>query len=397
MQRLITRAILPLIFLVILSFWWRMGQVSYEQLISPVDLLYESPNVATVQLIRDGENPYDPALYNGLPFVFTMYTPLFHYLTACLPIPDDNPFFFGRLLSLAAMLSSVGLLFCVTGRRTHVVVPALLCALFFALWIVPRYSAYVKNDSLALLFSVAAVVLVSRPVFRWQLFLVALLCLLAIASKQSFVSATAACFFYFLLNDRRRAIRFAACYALLAGIGGGLATAVWGNGFWFCTVVATRNPFVPDVGLTIFREAFGQPLVVWTTVITLLALISTGRLGVRVLFQQSPFAAYVLASGLVLVLTCWKLGADDNYFIEFYLAQLLFLAYWLRERPLEQLLSSQRVVLIAALLVCAGLEWKTARWSDYSYVDRAFLRQQEAVYDQMNGKLAAARTWLSMP
>ena len=57
---------------------------------APFDLVYETPNLSTIMLIKEGINPYDPAVYDALPFVITPYTPLYHYLVASLPVLESG-------------------------------------------------------------------------------------------------------------------------------------------------------------------------------------------------------------------------------------------------------------------------------------------------------------------
>lgn len=101
---------------IIVPVGWRFSQVSYHQLSFPFAMSFETPNLATVKVIKDGRNPYSPDVYNAMPFVLTMYTPLYHYFVAQLPIHSGNPFFYGRLVSLICVVACALLCFLVHRR-----------------------------------------------------------------------------------------------------------------------------------------------------------------------------------------------------------------------------------------------------------------------------------------
>jgi hypothetical protein len=102
LPRTVMAAALVLVALaIIVPIGWRFANVAYHQLYFPFDLCFETPNLATIKLIKDGWNPYSPDVYNGMPFILTMYTPLYHDLVALLPVARSNPFFYGRLVSAA--------------------------------------------------------------------------------------------------------------------------------------------------------------------------------------------------------------------------------------------------------------------------------------------------------
>ena len=58
---------------------WRVQTVVRWQLNSPFDLVFEGPNLATIQALGQGVNVYHPDFFNAPPFVFTLYTPLYHF------------------------------------------------------------------------------------------------------------------------------------------------------------------------------------------------------------------------------------------------------------------------------------------------------------------------------
>jgi hypothetical protein len=114
----LNRAIVLASSAIALAFLIRLSTVAIEQLGFPYDLVFEGPNLTSIELVRAGQNPYDPAIYAAPPFLLTMYTPLYHYLVAALPAHPENPFLTGRWVACIAMLTAAGGLFLVAGRRT---------------------------------------------------------------------------------------------------------------------------------------------------------------------------------------------------------------------------------------------------------------------------------------
>ena len=89
----------------------RVAVVARDQLPAPFDLTYETPNLATILSITEGKNIYSSEVYETGNFVFTMYTPAFHYLIAALPASTANPFLTGRLVAMTFMVLAASLVF----------------------------------------------------------------------------------------------------------------------------------------------------------------------------------------------------------------------------------------------------------------------------------------------
>ena len=64
--------------IVAIAFTVRFASVSVAQFEAPLDLLYETPTHATVEVIASGRDPYSPSVDDGPPFVLTMYTPAYY-------------------------------------------------------------------------------------------------------------------------------------------------------------------------------------------------------------------------------------------------------------------------------------------------------------------------------
>jgi hypothetical protein len=164
----------------------RVLLVSAQQLDVPRDLAYESPIQRSVDVIREGSNPYDPKVYNDGPFVLTMYTPFYFWLTSLLPSPAANPFWTARAVAGLSMFLAAATVLLVLPRRETNHFTLLACSVIFLIGPVVKSTAVARNDSLGLLFSALAVVLVARTKGSPRaLPLVAVLCCLAFWTKQS--------------------------------------------------------------------------------------------------------------------------------------------------------------------------------------------------------------------
>jgi hypothetical protein len=59
----LNRAIVLASSAIALAFLVRLSTVAIEQLGFPYDLVFEGPNLTSIELVRAGQNPYDPAIY----------------------------------------------------------------------------------------------------------------------------------------------------------------------------------------------------------------------------------------------------------------------------------------------------------------------------------------------
>ena len=241
---MVTKKIIVIISLAITIFSvYRIFLVAKDHLSTPFDLGYESPQLCTIRAIQKGHNIYDPDIYNELPFILTMYTPAYHYLVAFLPQHPSNRFFTGRIVSMVFMvLASFCLLF-PWRIRQDLTFSILAIGCFFIIHEILSRTLYLRNDSMALFFSGAAIILAERANNKpLRIIFVSLISFIAFTCKQPFLAATASCFLYFLVRNHRDALIFAVSCLFLFVIFGVFAQFYWGEGFWFSVFVAPINP-----------------------------------------------------------------------------------------------------------------------------------------------------------
>ena len=266
---------------------WRLQTVVRWQLTFPFDLVFESPNLSTITALRHGANIYSASVFDAPPFVFTLYTPLYHLVCAALPASGTNPFLTGRIVALVFMAAAILCALWVTKPR-HGTWMILAVSLFLLLHPVSSNFVFLKNDGAALFFSVLAILTISKtPRTHPRLAAAALFCLLAIASKQVFLAATATCFVHLLREQRRDALRFGGYYFLFAVIAAAAAQMLWGNGFWWCAFHAPKIPFNSNQFLGQWRLMLSQPvflllLIAWA--VTIVEHLRYRRMGRRVPF-----------------------------------------------------------------------------------------------------------------
>jgi hypothetical protein len=350
--------------------FFRALSIGHHQLVAPFGLgPVESANLEIIQVIRGGANPYSPEVYAAPPFVFTMYTPLYHYLVALLPMPDANPFLWGRIVAAGAMLL-LGLLPFLVAGRSGLLVACVAVGVFFALAPVVQRTVFVRNDSLGLLLTALSVLVVHRAEGRTPWLAAAVgLSILAVFTKQSFLAAPIAIGIYLLVSDRSSLYRF-----LVAGLGSSVAIVAgaqlaWGGGFWFSTILAPRHPILMEKGLAVTRLMLQEPLAIALLTIGLFLAWREWRVRGRAAWTESPFPIYVLISFLLLVATVGKVGSGTNYFLEPILAMLLWMTHVLKDTPRPYRRSPTLVVLAAGLVAAGALELALVarpicRWAD---------------------------------
>jgi len=348
----------------------RVFCVAKDHLAAPFDLTFESPNLCTVQSIQKGRNIYDPAMYEDLPFILTIYTPAYHYLVASLPQNSNNRFFTGRIVAMAFMILASFCLFLPYNPQDKIMLSVLAMAGFFLIREVVSHTAFLRNDSMALFFSAAAVACAERATNRpWQIIIVSILVFLAFASKQTFLAATTSCFIYFLIKHKKDALIYGISCLMLFGIFAILAHSYWGTGFWFSVFVAPRNPFIWQNFVENWLRMLRQPFFVFfllsiTATIVHLSCLRKWRATI-----DSPYLAYFLFSSLILVITLGKEGGNVNYFFEPILAGLLWLVFFTKKHYQDA--RPSLVLVIAGLLaISVALDFALARRSDYSFTTR---------------------------
>jgi hypothetical protein len=394
-------------FIILLGALSRFYLVTVDQLKAPYDIFLEAHNLASIKAIKEGADIYSPAMYRDPPFIITIYNPLFHYLVAALPEDANNPFFTGRFVSVLAALLMASLLFVAGKGRGSVLISLLAVGLFFLIRQMVQDTAYLRCDTLGVLFSACAVVMAEKSRgHRLLILLTAILGMLAFATKQSFVPSTASCALYLFLRNRKIGMLFIGASVLLYGAFAMFAQAAWGSGYWFSTYASLlQHPRGLSYAVLHFETMLKQPLFVllMLTTLTILVIVACKH-GARSL-KSSPYFLYLIISFTVLCIILTKQGADTIYFMEFVLACLLLNVFWGRELYMS-LLSSFHLSygrgksagtiffflsFLIAFLFLALLELTHARRGAYSYINGTITHHQEKVFDQARKELSELR------
>lgn len=301
--------------------------VANQQLSYPFDFCWESPNLSTIAILQQHRNPYAPSTYAEPPFVLTPYTPLYHYLASFFPLDEHNPFFYGRLISLLAFLGLGVFLGGYNRGRLPIAFRFGLAAAYLSTWPVMCFAAYLKNESLGVLFAAGAMLLAMRSRSWLGLSVAALLAVAAPGVKQTFVAGGLAAAIYLFAENRQAFLKFSAMLLFWGAVAAMAASLCFGAGFWFATSQSLQQPFDFTTGISALREAFSQPLALVLAVSAAIAIgYQTYSEGVRRTLRTSPWPAYYVLTLLICVTSVWKLGAATNYFFEFFLASCFVLS-----------------------------------------------------------------------
>lgn len=330
----------------------RLLGVSADQLASPYDLMYESPNLATIRLLQAGGSPYDPAVYDGVRFTLTPYTPVYFLALAALPEIAGRPFLSARIVSLAC-IAACAFLVMLWPRRAALGLAA--AGAFLLAWPVTAYATYLRMDPLALLCSALCVAALHRPTPR-RVELAAVCAVLAVMTKQTSGAAAVAGAVYLLARDRRLALRFVLTGLGLGAAAAGLATLSWGEGFWFSVFVLRDSPVSLATLWEQARHQLRSPVFVLLLCAGGVSLAGALRREGADVLRRSPAAAYLLCTWAVLLLTLGKEGSSAVYFLEPMLALALWWADTLRH---DVTAPRARAACLALLLACAGTELAT--------------------------------------
>jgi hypothetical protein len=276
-----------------------------ERIRSPLEFLYgEAVVLDETHRLGLGQPLY--AAPTGLPLTVTAYTPLYYLLVGWLQrLSDDTGYGPGRLVSVAAMLVTAGLLAWSVRRIAGRWSGGLLAAGLFVTQnlTVLLWAAVHRVDPLALCLTVAGLALASGG----RTTLAGLPLALAVLTKQTYLAAPLSVLAS--LWPRRRSLP-GYLAVLLVCLVGCMAVGQWLTDGWLLwhTVVANANPidfqyFASMLGE--FVQFNGLPLVAAAALFGL-----PGRPGERV------WRVYFLFSALEALLTIGKLGASSNYWLE---------------------------------------------------------------------------------
>lgn len=348
----------------------RVFCVSRDHISAPFDVASESPQLCTIQAIREGKNIYDPAMYKDIPFILSMYTPGYHYLVASLPQHEYNRFFTGRIVSMVFMVLAGCCLFFPCNLRHNITFSILAIGSFFLIRSVVLFTPVLRNDSMALFFSAAAVALAERSNnISWRIILVSLLCFIAFGVKQSFLAATGSCFCYFLIKNKKDALIFGISSLFFFVLFGIFAQFYWGNGFWFSVFVAPRNPIFWEHFVERWAGMVQQPFFDFLFFVAILVSGYFIAFKKWKIIKESPYFVYLLFSTLVLLITLGKIGASHNYFLEPILAGLLWLVFFVKK-----IYSGKTSNFFLIVLVLIGMfaisEFVFSERYDYSFTTR---------------------------
>jgi hypothetical protein len=228
----------------------------------------------------------------------------------------------GRVWVLVATLAIAVILFAWVRRAGGQIVPALVASL---VWLgapyVYHWMPQFRVDLPGLAFSLAGVYVVWRSQSRYAVLGAALLFVLGLYCKQSFLAGPAAAILYLLVREPRRALLLAGAMLLLGGIPF-LALNITTNGaFWDSLVSANVNPFKLDL---LFSQVAEMIRIHWPLMLLTAAfLIPAARR--RAAAADGAVGRPPQANGLIVIyiglalLTmglAGKVGSWENYFLE---------------------------------------------------------------------------------
>ena len=228
----------------------------------------------------------------------------------------------GRVWVLVATLAIAVILFAWVRRAGGQLVPALVASLA---WLgapyVYRWMPQFRVDLLGLALSLAGVYVVWRSRSRYAILGAALLFVLGLYCKQSFLAAPAAAFLYLLARDRRQALLLAGVMLLLGGIPFVALNITTHGAFWDSLVSANVNPFKLDL---LVSQVVGFVRIHWPLMLLAAAflILSTGRraaatddaAGRRP--QANALIVIYIALALLTMGLAGKVGSWENYFLE---------------------------------------------------------------------------------
>ena len=305
-ERLCKHVLLGIALFVALGFAGHLAVLLWSQ--------HEFTPVESLVAIHSNMLTHGEGLYydlNRYPFTVSPYGPIFYAASGYLQRLGAGPYFSGRILSFAALLTSLWLCWKALGyltrdryaRATGVLLAASTSNIL--LW-----GTVGQVDMLAACLSLAAFTLFLRYRERREikpLVWSAILVILSIFTKQTSVAAGAAIGLTLLAEDRKRAAWW---IAGVGAVGASIAlalNAITHGGYFSDAIVANINPFA---WFKLLQQA--QYLMLTGAGVILTAAVGAWHASRR----TAPLYVYAGLSTAVWLLTSPKIGSDLNYQIE---------------------------------------------------------------------------------
>jgi hypothetical protein len=362
------RVILLIIAFLILAFsLYRFHAVLTKHLSTRYDLATESISLATIRSLQQGKRIYADPFFRDLPFIITIYNPLYHYITAILPQSKDSQFFTGRVISLMATVLALTLLFFpgYSRRDPRVRVVSLMAVSWVLLHPIFLQSAvYMHPDMLAMFLSGLAVVSIESPRSNLKVVIAALLALLGFAAKQNYISATVSGFLFLLFQDRRKAAIFALASVIFFSTFFILVREHWGGGYFFSTILSVlAHPTYLNLTMRRILALLRQPMFDFLIVTVAISAVYALRKEKSALLD-SPYFLYLEVAAFVPLIGLGKIGADIHYYIEFIVASSLWIVFFIR-RFFSGFSAKYLHFFLLSFLMAAALEYGVTKRSAY--------------------------------
>jgi len=196
--------------------------------------------------------------------------------------------------------------------------------------------AFFRMQTMALFFSACAVVVLRKNQLTFaNIALAAFFAFLGVMSKQSYIAAPVASFFFLLWRNRPRAFQFAALFCALIGLSFYLLNEWSEGGFLWSVLVAPRYSLSLDWFLDNFAK-MRTPAFNFLIVTSSLACYSIMRVPTEGKFAEHLQESwrcrlsgiYFLTSWIWVLATIGKVGANPNYFIEPLFSSVWLLLTW---------------------------------------------------------------------
>jgi hypothetical protein len=258
-------------------------------------------------IYRDlAEPPFLPAQYS--PLVYILYSLPGHF------VHSENPFFAPRLIAIAAVLASIGLITSIVRALFPGVVWLWGFLLPFSIREIPSWILQLRGDLPGISLSLLSIrLLLSES--RWAVPLAAICGGLAVQMKFTFVSAASAGVVWLVVQRRwRDAARFLVLFAI-ASLGPYLLYSLREPGM--ISQMLTLSPGIRDLtgNLGLISQVFKE-------LVISLTLVGLASIEWRAQAKEMLLVLYLAASFMVGALTAVQAGANTNYYLEMLYASI---------------------------------------------------------------------------
>lgn len=301
--------------------------VSVATVAYPHDLdLYEGNLFVPAERIALGQSIYGQGVVLAEPFIYATYGPVYYLVLGVFLRLTGLAFWPGRLISLLATAATALVIYRTVKRHAgDKLGPLAASGLFIMMPSTWAFGSLQRVDALGVFFSAFAITLSLSFTRRRDLAIAGGAAALAILTKPTIIAGAVAVVTWLVFTRRLKELAMFSLGAAGVLVIAGIAMILTGNEGYLFNVSSAQIPFHFRY-LVVNVRGLVQSHVVFVSLVIAAIILTRFRLA-ELDASVSLLLIYLIAGGMVGLITCGRTGASINYFYEFTTALALLAGF----------------------------------------------------------------------